>query len=46
MFAQREVMKMNGKELIKAIDVLSLEKGIPKEELFELLENFVKRLKY
>ena len=29
---------MNGKELIKAIDVLSLEKGIPKEELFEYTE--------
>ena len=29
---------MNGADIIKAIDVLSEEKGIPKEDLFEYLE--------
>ena len=29
---------MNGEELIKAINILSEEKGIPKEDLFSYLE--------
>ena len=38
MFVRRERNKMNGEEFIKAIRILSEEKSIPLDDLFEYVE--------